>query len=78
MRICTLASGSSGNSLYIESTHSKILVDAGIGPRILKKRLESIGVKIDEIDAVIVTHEHIDHTRSITKLPVPVFVASKT
>ncbi|MGI9554100.1 MAG: MBL fold metallo-hydrolase [Thermodesulfobacteriota bacterium] len=78
MRICTLASGSSGNSLYIESSHSKILVDAGIGPRVLKKRLESIGVKIDEIDAVIVTHEHIDHTRSIAKLPVPVYVASKT
>ena len=77
-RVCTLASGSSGNSVYIESKHSKILVDAGIGPRILKKRLESVGVRIDEIDAVIVTHEHEDHTRAITKLPIPVYVATKT
>jgi len=77
-RVCTLASGSSGNSVYLESTHSKILIDAGVGPRILKKRLDSIGVKIEEIDAVIVTHEHEDHTKSISKLPLPVYVASKT
>ena len=78
MRVCTLASGSSGNSLYIETTYSKILVDAGIGPRILKKRLESIGVKIEHIEAIVVTHEHEDHTRAITKLPIPVYVATKT
>ncbi len=78
MRICTLASGSSGNSLYIESSQSKILVDAGIGPRILKKRLESIDVNINDIDAVIVTHEHEDHTRAITKIRIPVYVATET
>ncbi len=78
MRICTLASGSSGNSLYIESSHSKILVDAGIGPRVLKKRLESIDVDIADIDAVVVTHEHEDHTRAITKIDMPVYVASET
>ena len=78
MRICTLASGSSGNSLYIESSRSKILVDAGIGPRILKKRLESIDVNINDIDAVIVTHEHEDHTRAITKIRIPVYVATET
>lgn len=77
-RVCTLASGSSGNSLYIESVYTKILVDAGIGPRILTKRLEYIGVKIDEIDSVIVTHEHEDHTKAITKLSIPVYVATKT
>lgn len=78
MRICTLASGSSGNSLYIESSQSKILVDAGIGPRVLKKRLESIDVDITDIDAVIVTHEHEDHTRGLTKINMPVYVASET
>lgn len=78
MRICTLASGSSGNSLYIESPNSKILVDAGIGPRVLKKRLSEIGVDIADIDAVVVTHEHEDHTRGITKIKIPIYVASET
>ena len=78
MRICTLASGSSGNSLYIESSKSKILVDAGIGPRVLKKRLQSIDVDLADIDAVIVTHEHEDHTKAITKIKNPVYVASET
>ena len=77
-KVCTLASGSSGNSIFIESSHTKILVDAGIGPRVLKNRLATIGVKIDEIDAVIVTHEHEDHTKAINKLPIPVYVAAKT
>ena len=77
MRVYTLASGSSGNSLYVESAHSKVLVDAGIAPRALKNRLKSLGVSVDEIDAVVVTHEHEDHSRAITKLPVPVYVSTK-
>ncbi len=78
MRICSLASGSSGNSIYIESESSRILVDAGISPRSLKKRLQSLGVDINDIDAVVVTHEHADHTRSLVKLSVPVYVTVKT
>ncbi len=78
MRIYSLASGSSGNSIYIESESSRLLVDAGISPRSLKKRLNSLGVDINEIDAVVVTHEHKDHTRSLKDLPVPVYVAVKT
>lgn len=78
MRIYTLASGSSGNSLYIESEYSKILVDAGLRPRVLKNRLISLGVDLSQIDAAIITHEHTDHTRSITKLPIPIYVSAKT
>lgn len=78
MRVCTLASGSSGNSLYIESSHSRILVDAGIGPRVLKNRLRSINVDITDINGVIVTHEHEDHTKCISKIAMPVYVASET
>lgn len=78
MRVCTLASGSSGNSLFIESNHSKILVDAGISPKQIKLRLGSLGVDVSDIDAVITTHEHEDHTRAITKIGLPVYVASET
>lgn len=78
MRIYSLASGSSGNSIYLESTSSKLLVDAGISPRLLRNKLDSLGVDIKEIDAVVVTHEHTDHTKSLIDLPIPIYVAVKT
>lgn len=78
MRVCTLASGSSGNSLYIETDSTKILVDAGISMKQIRLRLESIGVGLDEVDAVITTHEHSDHTHAIKRLSIPTYVASAT
>ncbi len=78
MKICSLASGSAGNSLFIETIHTKILVDAGISKRQLAKRLSSIGVSLDDIDAVIVTHEHSDHAASLPTLEMPVYVAHTT
>jgi len=78
MRVCTLASGSSGNSLYIETHCTKLLVDAGISMRQIGLRLNSIGVELSEIDAVITTHEHSDHTHAIKRLNIPTYVASAT
>jgi len=78
MRVCTLASGSSGNSLYIETENTKILVDAGISRKQLTLRLEKIGVGLSEIDAVIITHEHSDHTHAIKRLDIPTYVTSAT
>ncbi len=78
MRVCTLASGSSGNSLYIESEETRILVDAGISLRQITLRLKRLGVELSDIDAVIVTHEHSDHTAAIPRIDAPVHVASAT
>lgn len=78
MRICSLASGSSGNSLYIESRDTKVLVDAGISVRQIGIRLNRLGVELSDLDAVIVTHEHSDHTAAIPKIDIPVHVASAT
>lgn len=78
MRVCTLASGSSGNSLLIETGETKILVDAGISLRQIKLRLEVLDVDIQDIDGVIVTHEHSDHTAALPRLKTPVHVASST
>ena len=78
MRVCTLASGSSGNSLYIETENTKILVDAGISMRQIKLRLELLDVELQEIDAVVITHEHSDHTHAIKRLDIPTYVASAT
>ena len=78
MKIQTLASGSSGNCTLIDSGNSKILVDAGISARKILRSLESIGIRMDEIDAVVVSHEHGDHTRAIGTLSLPVYVSSAT
>lgn len=78
MKVCSLASGSSGNSLYLETENCKILIDAGISLRQIKLRLKSIDVSIEDIDAVIISHEHIDHTQAISRLQIPVYVSHNT
>lgn len=78
MRICTLASGSSGNCLYVESGETKILVDAGISLRQIGLKLRKLDMELSEIDAVIVTHEHSDHTAALRNIGVPVHVARAT
>ena len=76
MKLCTLASGSSGNSLFIETRHSRILVDAGISYRKIRKKLKSVDVDIADIDAVIITHEHSDHAQAVPQFKQPVYVAN--
>ncbi len=62
MRIRTLMSGSSGNAIYIETSKTKILIDAGQAGRRLSQALEEgCGVKAGELDAILVTHAHRDH-----------------
>ncbi len=65
MRFLTLYSGSGGNSAYIEAAGVKILVDAGKSARTLCSSLKNIGVDIDTIDAIFITHEHSDHTSAL-------------
>lgn len=60
-KISVLASGSSGNSIYITDGKTKILIDAGLSGKKLSERLAQIGLSGDEIDAVLITHEHKDH-----------------
>ena len=64
-RICTLYSGSGGNSTYIEAAGSKILIDAGKNARSLCRALSEIGSDICEIDAIFITHEHSDHISAL-------------
>jgi phosphoribosyl 1,2-cyclic phosphodiesterase len=78
MKICTLASGSSGNSLFVETGKTKILVDAGISHRQLTTRLKKLGVHMSEINAVLITHEHTDHAVALPLIKAPVYVSSGT
>lgn len=63
MRVINLASGSDGNVTYVESDEAKILLDIGLSCTDVVKRLALINVLPEQIDAIIVTHEHGDHMK---------------
>ena len=65
---CSLYSGSSGNCLFVETDKTKILIDAGVSQRKILDALASFNVDISEIDAILVTHEHSDHTKNLGAL----------
>jgi phosphoribosyl 1,2-cyclic phosphodiesterase len=79
---CPLASGSKGNCIYIGTSTTKILIDAGISAKAIRDRLGAIGVSLEEIDAVLITHEHTDHIRGLDllgcRMGIPVFANSDT
>ena len=82
MDCVALASGSSGNCLYIESGDSALLVDAGLSKREILARLSTAGGRADRVQAILVTHEHIDHMRGVfalaRSLKVPVVATGGT
>jgi phosphoribosyl 1,2-cyclic phosphodiesterase len=63
-----LASGSSGNAALLATENTRILVDAGLSMRELRKRLASIGESLEAIDAILITHEHSDHVAGLPVL----------
>lgn len=63
VRFRVVASGSSGNATLIEAGGTRVLLDAGIGPRILAGRLRAAGVEPETLAAVVLSHEHIDHIK---------------
>ena len=68
MRFLTLYSGSGGNSAYIKSGETEILIDAGKSARRLCTALCEIGTSIENIDAIFITHDHADHTSALEML----------
>ncbi len=68
LRVCVLASGSTGNCIYVGSESTRVLIDAGVSCRETASRLQSIGVEPETITAVCVTHEHDDHKSSLSVL----------
>ena len=65
MKVCNLSSGSDGNATYVESSTTKVLVDCGLSCKEIEKRLALLGVLGEDIDAILVTHEHSDHIKGI-------------
>ena len=68
MRFCALASGSRGNALLVEHDETLIMIDCGLPLTILEARLAAVGRALDDLDAVLITHEHGDHSRGIGPL----------
>ena len=77
-----LASGSSGNSVFVSDSHTKILFDAGLSGKEIEKRLAQIGEDPKEITCIVVSHEHIDHIKGAGVLSrrykIPVYGTKKT
>ena len=82
LKFCSLYSGSTGNSLFVQNNDTKILIDSGVSGKKVVDALESINVKPEEIDAILVTHEHTDHIQSVgtisKKYNIPVYANKNT
>ena len=82
MRMMTLASWSSGNCIYIGSENTHILIDAGITRKKIIEGLAKVNIKISEISAIFVTHEHSDHAKGIGVLSrndeIPIYCTNGT
>ena len=76
-KCCSLYSGSSGNSFLVQTEDTKILIDAGVSCKKIETALDSLDISPDSLDAIFVTHEHIDHTKSIgllsSKYKIPIY-----
>lgn len=82
MRLYTIASGSSGNCICVQTANACILVDAGVTAKRIEAGLSALRVELSQLDAILVTHEHIDHVRGIEvitkKYPIPVYGTKET
>lgn len=82
MRFTVLGSGSTGNAVLISSEKTNVLVDAGLSAKEILRRLFEMGVEADDLDAVLITHEHSDHAGGLRVLMrsvgCPVYISSVT
>ena len=81
-RFCSLYSGSSGNSLFVQTNKTKILIDCGESAKKIISALSEINIDITEINAILITHEHIDHVKSLgtlsKKYNIPIYTNIET
>lgn len=82
MRLCSIASGSSGNCIYVGSDATHLLVDAGISGKRIEEGLGSLNLSARDLDGILVTHEHIDHIGGLgvisRRYGIPIYATSGT
>lgn len=80
--VCILASGSKGNAIFISSGDTSLLIDAGLSGIEIERRLRSRGLDPENLNAILVSHEHSDHIQGVGVLSrrykLPVYINSKT
>ena len=62
---CSLYSGSSGNSLLVETENTKLLIDAGVSSKKIETALNNLNIDPSSINGILITHEHSDHVQGL-------------
>src|SRR5699024_6111918 len=82
MKMSVLASGSTGNSTFIETEKGSVLVDVGLSCKKTDETLNQIGKSLQDINAIFITHEHSDHIKGLKviakKYDIPIYANAKT
>ena len=82
MRLCSIASGSSGNCIYVGSDEAHVLVDVGISGKKIVEGLYSLDLSPGDIDGILITHEHSDHIKGLgviaRKYEIPIYATGDT
>lgn len=82
MRMCSIASGSSGNCIYVGSDATHLLIDVGISGKRTESGLEELGISVRELDGILITHEHADHISGLgvlaRKYEIPLYATRGT
>lgn len=82
MQLYSIASGSSGNCIYVGTEESGILIDVGISMKKIREGLEAQNLSLEGIRAILITHEHTDHISGLgpvlRKVPIPVYATAET
>ncbi len=82
LQFCSLASGSSGNCVYIGTEQTRILIDVGISGKKIETGLKGLGVQLSDLQGILISHEHLDHIKGLgvleRKSPVPMYMTAGT
>ena len=82
MELCSIASGSSGNCIYVGTGHASVLVDVGLSGKRIESGLNSIDRTTRDVDGILITHEHSDHIQGLgvlaRKYGVPIYATAGT
>ena len=82
IRMATVASGSSGNCIYVGSDNTHILIDAGVSKKRTETGLNNNDIDIRDISGIMITHEHIDHINGLgvitRKYEIPIYATAQT
>lgn len=82
MRLVSIASGSSGNCIYVGTDTTHILIDAGISAKRIETGLSELGIKESELSGILITHEHSDHINGLKVFSrrngIPIYTTAET